>query len=474
MPITLSGINTGRPEYGIGSFMQFADRAALGTTGDRGISNFFDRKYLVTSSDLMANAPGIEIPIIGDDAYEFPRQQGPLDIINGFTTPGYTENLEPLYRQLMNDNRELDVTRTATQATSDQLGYRRAVLSPTAIHAAAALVANTEFPSTSSGFTQIPEVQAPVRIALTPSATSTAKVTVVGTDYHNNRISEVIELNGTGAVAGLKWFKTVTGLTSDAGVTVAIGGTFNTGDYAYVSEFVNNDEAKLLFGMDVYIQKGRVPNTYREVYLNSLSFSISREGSVDYTWGCIGRRPVSHRFVDGTSTTPQSGTSTTRILREAFTGWQAGIFFGPSASRQRLAALEANVNITNNYEFSPVMSGIRTPGAAFRRRMNFTFSGTMQYKAADSDLINDVLGNEFLENASLDMVNATTGGFPRLCRYEFGRLQFTNVPDGTLDDEGEITRNMDMIALPSADGSKPAVKIITHTLTPLALAEISI
>lgn len=468
MPISLSGIDTGTPEYGIGSFMQFADRASQGTAADSdAMSDYLPHKYLVVSADIMANAPGIEIPIISDTPYEFPRQQGPLDIINGFVTPAYTERLDPLYRQLMNDRRALNPTTNALDAT--QIGYRQAAVGADAILDGGALT--TTVGDLPSGINQPDATNTPIRLRLVPAAASTAVVTIVGTDYNDNRITDQVTFDSTTPQITNKYFNSITSIYASAAVaSVDIGGSDDATHRRYISTFRNNDDATLLHGTDIYIQKGRVPNTYREVFFNGLSFSISREGSVDYAWSCIGRRPVSHTAPDGTTATP---TSTAPVVeKEAFTGWQAGIFYTPpGGNATRLAGVEANITISNNLEFSPVLSGRRTPGLAFRRRLNFAFEGTMQYKSNDSNLINDVLGNEFLEDAYLELVNAGAGGFPKLVRYSFGRLQFINVPGGTLEDEGEIRRNMSMIALPK--GTTPAVTITTHTLNPVQLAAIA-
>ena len=232
-----------------------------------------------------------------------------------------------------------------------------------------------------------------------------------------------------------------------------------------------NGDSRVLHGQDFYIRTGTVPNTFRESYLNSLSFPIGREGAVNYAFGCVGKRPQETYYVDGTRT---QGTITYPIAdQETFTGWQAGIFYVDGTTTRRLAALDATVTITNNIAFSPVLSGVRTPGGTFRGRRNITFEGTMEYKEEDSALIDGVLGNQFLENAYLELVNATTGGVPRKVRYSFGRLQFANLPSAPVTDEGIIARPMSMRALRSADGSVPDLQIRVETLTPLALAAIT-
>ena len=109
MPISLSGIDDGTTQFGIGSYLAVGDRSSRGTAGDIGaISAFHQIPYLVQTAEIAGNAPGIEVPIIGDSPADFPRQQGPLDIINGFTLPAYTTKMEPFYRQLLNDERQLD------------------------------------------------------------------------------------------------------------------------------------------------------------------------------------------------------------------------------------------------------------------------------------------------------------------------------------------------------------------------------
>lgn len=472
MPITLSDINTGTPEYGIGSFLMFADRVRGIPSNDdtMDIAGYHQRKYIFSSAEIMANAPTIEIPVINDTPYEFPRQQGPLDIINGFSTPAFVDNMEVLYRQVMNDSRQLNPA-NATASDTTQIGYREAQGSADAIVDGESLTTTPKMSSAFSGYTAPIE---PMRLMFTPGSTSTATVTIVGTDYNDSVIRESVTFAGTAPQITTRYFKTITSLAATAGVTVDVGQSSTADHRRYTSTFQNNTDAKLLHGMDVYVEKGNVPNTFREVFIDGMSFSISRTGDITYAWNCIGRRPSSHRSPSGGTTKPDT-TSIPAISKIAFTGWQAGIFYtapGENTPR-RLAGVEANITVSNNLEFSPVLSGIRTPGRPFRRRLNFTFDGTMQYKSNDTELISDVLGNDYLDNAYLEMVNASTGGFPYRVRFRFSRLQFTNVPDAEVTDEGEIYRRMEMIALPSADGTVPAVRIETHTLTPTTLAAIT-
>ena len=472
MPIRLA--TSGRVEFGIGSLVMFADRTAIDAAGDiDSISSFHQMLYNFSTAEMAGNAPGIEVPIIGDTPDDFPRQQGPLDIINGFSLPSYTQHNGPLFRQLMNDNRQLDPTNATQGAT--EIGYREAANGPLAT----GLSLDDATPLTGSPPTGLsnPDANlAPIRVQFTPSASSTAKVTLTGTDYHDNPISEIIDFNGSAdAKVTNYFFKTFTGISTDTDVTVNVAGSDTETDRRYISEFRNNTVNRLLYGIDVYFRKGTVPNMYREVHLNALSFSFSREGSVEYAWDCVGKRPQTNLGPDGTATAP-SVAGVARILREAFTGWQCGIFYTnlSTSARERLPGIDATFNLANNIEFVPTLTGLRTPGEAYRNRQNVTIEGTMTYRSTDDYLITDVLNNEFLEGTSLELVNATTGGFPKLTRYEFGRLQFVNLPDAPVSEEGYIRRPMSLMAVPSADGTTPAVTITTHELDPLRLLEITL
>ena len=77
MPIRLVDIDTGRTQYGTGSFLMLGDRPAAGASADLdNISDFHRIRYNFESAELAGNAPGIEVPIIGDTPSEFPFQQG--------------------------------------------------------------------------------------------------------------------------------------------------------------------------------------------------------------------------------------------------------------------------------------------------------------------------------------------------------------------------------------------------------------
>ena len=192
MPIDLVGIDEGTTQYGIGSLLMVADRATSARTAAdvTAISNFHQRRYSVTTAEIRGNAPGIEIPIIGDTPSEFPLQQGPLDIINGFTIPAYTRELEPFYRQLVNDFRELDPTNASVSA--NQIGTRDAALGATAIANALSLTTTALTGSPPTGITNPPAASGVVRLSVTPTASSSATVTLIGTDYHDVLITEQI------------------------------------------------------------------------------------------------------------------------------------------------------------------------------------------------------------------------------------------------------------------------------------------
>ena len=477
MPIDLVGIDEGTTQYGIGSLLMVADRATSARTAAdvTAISNFHQRRYSVTTAEIRGNAPGIEIPIIGDTPSEFPLQQGPLDIINGFTIPAYTRELVPFYRQLVYDFRELDPTNASVSA--NQIGTRDAALGATAIANALSLTTTALTGSPPTGITNPPAASGVVRLSVTPTASSSATVTLIGTDYHDVLITEQITLAGTGSIVTNRFFKTITSIAASAAVTVNIGGSTTASDRRFIGTFRENSASKLLHGLDLYIRRGEVPNTYREVFLDGVSFQIARGdaggGEIALAFACVGKRPNTDYFVDNTRT--EAGLdSITKVRRESFVGWQGGIFYTSGSETKRLPALDATVTIANNIAFSPVLSGRRTPGRAFRRRRNVTFEGTMEYKAEDRNLINDVLGNEFLEDAELRLVNANTGGFADTVSFEFGRLQFAELPEAPITDEGIISRPMSLRAVDSEDGTRPDVRVRVETLNPLPLAAISI
>ena len=478
MPISLSGIDDGTTQFGIGSYLAVGDRTARGTAGDiSAIGNFYNIPYLVQTAEIAGNAPGIEVPIVGDSPDDFPRQQGPLDIINGFTLPAYTTKMEPFYRQLLNDNRALDdasvlaISETGAGTRPAQIGGRVARFAADGLLDGAAIDTT---PTTS--FAAQPT--RPIRVFVDAAANVSADtaVTIIGTDYHDTRISEVITIaNGNQTAKTNQYFKTVSSIASDPAIASAdVGEDDVATERPYRSLFWENTESKLTYGMDVYVRKGIVPNTYREVFLDSLSFSMSRDGAVAYTFATVGKRPVAHRALNGTSTTAEDTSSWTAISREAFTGWQCGIFYQPEGGGaiRRLPAIDTTVTLSNNVAFTPTVTGRRTPGSAFRNRRTVTFEGTMEYRAEDINLIEDVLGNQFLEGAYLEMVNAATGGFPYKVRYLFGKIQFTNLPDAPISEEGVISRPMSMIAVP--DGNTPALRILMEVLTPVELAALTL
>lgn len=482
MPITLTGIDSGTAQYGIGSYITLADRTAAGATGDRtNVDNYHNIRYNFQSSEIAGNAPGIEIPIIGNSPSSFPTQAGPLDIINGFTLPAYTSQMEPIFRNLLNDSRELDTTDTGPPSAT-QTGGRLAELG-----AFGGITGITTTPTTTlTGFTQ---PSRPVRLTMTSSAAGT--LTLSGTDGNGDPLREQVVFT---AGAGLtqttsRYFASITSVR--ASVAMALSSMSDTNStQPFVSEFFGRSDARLLHGIDVYVRKGTVPNTYREVYIDSLSFSISREGAIAYTIGCVGKRPREATFVDGIGTTESTGTGGTDagfyressgtpefpfVKREAFTGWQGGLFYTDSAGDlQRLPVVDATVTISNNLAFSPTITGRRTPGDSFRNRRTVTLEGTMEYVAEDTQLIEDVLAGEFLTGTYLRLQNASSGSFPSQTRFNFGRLQFTNVPSAPVSEEGLITRPMSMLSVDSADGSRPDIGIRMEVETPLPLTEITL
>ena len=472
MPIRLSGLDAGNPEYGIGSFMMVGDRTDTGSANDlAALGDLHSARWNFETLELSGNAPGIDVPIIGNSPSDFPAQQGPLDIINGFTLPGYVQYMEPFYRQLVNDERQLDPTSTTSPTLmSTQSGGRDAALAANVVADGLAL---TTSPVT-TGFTAPPGGN-PIRLGITPSSSSTAAVTLVGTDYNNVQITETVTLAGAGQVATTRFFKTVTSASASTGVTVNIGGSTVATNRRYVAIFRENDGGRLLPGFDVYARKGSVPNTYREVFMDGLSFSFSRDGSISLAFTAVGKRPQTNQFLGATSQPTIPDATYPLARRQAFVGWQSGLLYEDAAGvEQRLPLIDATFTLANNILFAPTITGRRFPGGAYRNRRNVTLEGTMEYRAADSDLMNDVLGNEFFEEVALEQVNATTGGFPYKTRYNFGRLQFTNLPDAPVSEEGIITRPVSLRAVESEDGSEPDVSIRVETLAPLELDPITL
>ena len=466
MPITLTAEGAGTTQFGIGSVLLVGDRASAAAASDLdNISDFHNIQYNFQTAEIAGNAPGVEIPIIGNTPDEFPFQQGPLDIINGFTLPGYTESMEPFYRNLMNDERALTAAQsTAPSLTSTESGGRLARVAEDAV---ADGIAISTSPVT-TGLTP-PVGGVPIRLSVLPSAavSGNPRITIRGTDYNDGTISETVTLTGTTAVVTNLFFKTITSVTASASAsqTLKIGGSAEASDRGYVSIFRENENSRLLYGQDVYLRKGTVPNTFREVFLNSMSFALSaRETPVAYTFGCVGKRPLANTFVDGEGT--EGAITFDFATREAFVGWQAGLFYRPPGASEdaRLPVIDATVTITNNIAFTPTITGRRTPGSTFRSRRSVTMTGTMEYKAEDTELINDVLGNEFLEGTYLEFVNATRGGYPKRTRFTFGRLQFDNLPDAPVSEEGLISRPMSLRAVPTAVGVTPALPAIHITL----------
>lgn len=493
MPIRLSGIDAGTTEYGIGSYMMAADRvqvsgSAVGTAADiTNVDNFHKRRYNFETLELSGNAPGIDVPIIGNSPSDFPSQQGPLDIINGFTVPGYVEGLEPFYRQLVNDERELDPTTatvyslgslTSPSLTSDESGGRDAASADNAIGNDVALSTTPVQGSTLTASTIADAVGVESTVAaltITPSVSVTGTVTIAGTDYNDVPISEVFTFDAGNAVNGNKYFKTITTITASADLTptIDIGTSADAEKRRYIAIFRENAGGRLLHGMDIYARKGSVPNTYREVFMDGLSFSFSRDGSISLAFTAVGKRPQTNTFVTGTgyaqdpepADTPPGTVaphSYRLARRQAFVGWQSGLIYG--TSNERVALIDATFTLANNILFSPTITGRRPPGGAYRNRRNVTLEGTMEYRSEDNNLMNDVLGNEFLEDVALEQVNVTTGGFPYKTRYEFGRLQFVNLPDAPVSEEGIISRPVSMKAVESEDGTKPDVSIRVETI----------
>ena len=58
MPIRLSGIDAGRTQYGIGSYMMAAERDGEGSGDDRIlVTDYHERRYNFATLELSGNAP---------------------------------------------------------------------------------------------------------------------------------------------------------------------------------------------------------------------------------------------------------------------------------------------------------------------------------------------------------------------------------------------------------------------------------
>ena len=471
MPISLSGIDSGNTQFGIGTYLAIADRTAAGTSGDRtDVDDFHKIRYQVQTVEIAGNAPGIEVPIIGSSPSAFPTQQGPLDIINGFTFPAYVQQMEPIYRNLLNDSRvSTDVGSRLAAQTGTPGGSITAGATPTAAP---------------GSFNQPAADSFPIRFSVDPTTAGTLYIT--GKDGNGDPTSETMVFGSTTAEKSARWYSSIDYVSGTTGSTTFTQSA-DAVDRPFNSTFKGRSDSRLLYGNDIFVLKGDVPNTYREVFIDSLSFTLSRDGAVAFTIGCVGKRPIEHRWIDGAAIVEPKGTTTSAesfrrldssddpvfpiVTRTAFTGWQGGLFFGDD--EDRLPLIEGTVTISNNLAFTPTISGRRRPGATFRNRRNVTLSGTMEYRADDAALINDVLSGDFLESTYLRLQNAS-GGFPYRARFNFGRLQFTNVPSAPVTEEGVIARPIDMISVDSADGSAQDVEIQTWVQNPITFSAISL
>ena len=482
MPIRLTALDAADPQSGIGSLLMAGDRTGRGSVNDLALADFHDFSYLFNSAEIVGNAPGIDIPVIPDTPADFPSQPGPLDTINGFSLPHYTTSLEPFYRQLVGDERQLNpltaTTGTLETATPNRTSTESGAIDPQVAANGVAdgivLTANTA----STSFTQPPDANdlgspMPIRLLVTQTTAVRGNLTIVGTGWNDERLSDTVYFDGTDTTQSTsKFFKTITTATANVGMTIDIGGDA-TRRYRAVFRG-NGPPQKATYGMDVYIRKGAAPNTYREVYVNGMSFSFSREGAIALAIACIGKRPQTNQFIDGMPTegTPSAIANVAKVERKSTTGWQCGLFYTPPGGDPlRLPVVDASFEMNNNLTFSPTVTGRRTPGGVLQAVRNVTLTGNMEYREEDRTLVADVLGDEFLEGVYLEVLSATNG-FPSLTRYHFGRSQFTNLPDAPVSEAGQINRPMAMKMVPFGD--LPDLWIEQWTLTPRPLAALTL
>lgn len=463
----------------------FGDRAGTPTSASRGLfaiaqqdslrepvygdsaaaAKYFQQVYNYTTFNFKGESTAIQSNTRNRSRFERKRQRGPAGSAGPFAMEVPREGMGVIIAQLMGTSKPEQVVATPVISAAGADNY----LNAADITSETALGAITD-PTTTTG---------PVRLRVTLSgstapAAGTATVTITGTDFEDNPISETVSFNLSALAAQYttQFFKTLntpTIGTATAG-SLTITASDRTADHKKTTKFVQDSEGPQF--STFYIERGNVPQVIPGAYFDSMSATIQREGTIEANLQMRGNIPYVRRNIAGvgpdetTDITPRTDLSGfAPFPDDSAVGWQAGVFVDIDGTPTRIGAYNGTMTFDNQPNWSPVLSGRRDNVRLIEGTIDTNFSGSLSYNLEDEGLETDFLNNTTFDNIELRIVSTTIGGFPYVLSMKGAQGQIRSFPDPDVGAEEELQVPVELGFLPSTSTANDAMVITLEELS---------
>ena len=494
-PPTAPTINT--IVFGRGSHLKFAEQTMSGTKiSDK---DAFSRYRVAINSMAVAPTTNLLTPgVIPTTIEQFKGVPGPLTIDGNFVMDALPLRNEMFFRQLLN---------APTSGGLHQAGFT-----------ATSLLTNGTLNADDSLATQPPS---PLRLQVTlaagaqrgttpVSATNQITITINGTDYEDRTISETLIFSAAdtaGAQTTEKFFKTVAsdGITTNhaTGASTALTGTYAVSTTLGLRPITIQSQAdyRLTPGLTVEAvmgqqvggpmagarEKGGVPNTIVDAYLNTFSFNATREEIVTYNFGLTGKEFLQNESPDGTAlalgvsdvmtgstNTRERGTTSNQLYgggafatiqddQTPMAGYNGSLYIGTGANRINFeGVLGLTLNFDNNTQFTPRLGSVQQ-GLPYNRQRTVGVEIELEYHSSDREFADAYLQAEDWDDVQISLTDVHDPTAPldqRLGhRFIFDRIQITEYPSMPVESDDFIRQTIRGMALPSSNAAADAIQI---------------
>ena len=305
-------------------------------------------------------------------------------------------------------------------------------------------------------------------------------VLIIGTDAHDNKVGEDVGIT-TSALANPittdTYFKTVTEVRCEGFASGLYKLTAR--DRSVVVTMRPQDEEAYRYWTIEYL-KGIVPNVYRDLIAQSLSFSIgSRTEAILYTMAFIGGKGETYtnlagRKHDDMAIPPVYPKKTERDAAlkfsapDFFPSWQSKIIIDGVLMYVTSASFSYEGGIVNGDAISGDQFQTAPPTRDAMRSLMLDL--TIQY-SRENDFSGLFRKNATLDNVEVHLRNQPEGAFPELQIWRFLTMQVQNSADPATSGQSRITIQVQLKAFDNDFGNPNDVEVELH-LPELALPRI--
>ena len=297
------------------------------------------------------------------------------------------------------------------------------------------------------------------------------KVLIIGTDTHDNKVGEEVGITSAAvanAITTDTYFKTVTEILCEGFASGLYTATAR--DRAVVVKMRPQDEESYRYWTVEYV-KGIVPNVYRDLIAQSLSFSIgSRTEAILYTMAFIGGKGETYTNLagqqhDDMAIPPVYPKKTERAAAlkfsapDFFPSWQAKIIIDGVLIYMTSASFSYEGGIVNGDAISGEQFQTAPPTRDAMRSLMLDL--TLQY-TRENDFSGVFRKNATISNVEVHLQNQPEGAFPELQVWRFVTAQIQNSSDPATSGQSRITQQVQLKAFDNDFGNPNDVEVELH------------